>query len=344
MKMNLAKLVPIEKKLRLDKFIAIKYNLSRNQARLLIKQGNVKLNNVKITDCSKQVSATEVIEVLTSMKTKEISQVKAKVTRIPLQKTDNILYTKATPKKKQIIIHYEHADFLIINKGWNILSHYAPTKKESCDVSSTLKAAGYLIAGGRKYRQGIVHRLDENTTGLMIVTKTKEAYTIFQSLFQNQKINKVYVALVHNQVKKNLFEVHSSLANSYVNNKIIVSSIGKKAITRFYKITDINCASKIYTLIAAQLVTGRTHQIRVHLSELNHPVFGDAKYGKVKFQNNIALHSSLLSFSYKNEVYQFISIPDFQEQYATLNIHNKNFSQPAVMNFMINLKNKINYQ
>ena len=275
MKMNLAKLVPTEKKLRLDKLIAIKYNLSRNQAKLLIKQGNVKLNNMKITDCSKHVSQTEVIEVVTSAMTKEISKINARVTQIPLKKADNIFYTNVTANKNQIIIHYEHEDFYIINKGWNILSHYAPTKKESSDVSSALKAAGYFMAGGRKYRQGIVHRLDENTTGLMIVTKTKEAYSIFQSLFQKQKINKVYVALVHNQVKKNLFEVHSNLTKSYVNSKMVVASIGKKATTRFYKITDITCASQIYSLVAAHLVTGRTHQIRVHLSELNHPIFGD---------------------------------------------------------------------
>ena len=344
MKMNLAKLVPTEKKLRLDKLIAIKYNLSRNQAKLLIKQGNVKLNNMKITDCSKYVSQTEIIEVVTSKMTKEVSKTNASVTRISFKKADNILYTNVTSKKNQIIIHYEHADFLIINKGWNILSHYAPTKKGSSDVSAALKAAGYFVMGGRKYRQGIVHRLDENTTGLMIVTKTKEAYSIFQSLFQKQKINKVYVALVHNQVKKNLFEVHSNLTKSYVTNKIVVASIGKKAITRFYKISDISCTNKIYTLVAAQLVTGRTHQIRVHLSELNHPIFWDTKYGKVQFKKNMALHSSWLSFSYKNKVYQFISIPDFSEQYAALNIDNKNIFQTNVMNFMFDLKNKINYQ
>ena len=130
-----------------------------------------------------------------------------------------------------------------------------------------------------KSRAGIVHRLDKETSGVLVVAKNKESFLDLQSQFKQRKTSKEYVALVHGRVENNKFEIDAPLGRNPKHPfKFAVVNGGRDAITFFEKISDVSLDIGQFTFLKVMPKTGRTHQIRVHLAALNHPIVGDTIY------------------------------------------------------------------
>ena len=153
-------------------------------------------------------------------------------------------------------------------------------------------------------RSGIVHRLDKGTSGVLLVAKNLESFIFFQKQFKERNVYKEYVALVHGRVEEELLEINAPLARSPNSPlKYAVVSTGKPAITKIEKIKGVKVDGLDYTLLKILPKTGRTHQIRVHLSAIGHPIVGDTTYCANNLLENdlkafvrLMLHARLLGF------------------------------------------------
>lgn len=176
-------------------------------------------------------------------------------------------------KKAEII--YQDDDILVVNKSAGVVC-----TKEGRNSDDTLEDWLKEKYGDRGIpRQGIVHRLDKGTSGLMVVAKTVEAREKLMASFKNRKISKKYIALIEGDLS---FEGEIKMPigrSNYGFGKFSVSETGKEAWTKFSLIQKYKYLNKIYSLIKIDLKTGRTHQIRVHFSYLKWPLVGDLVYG-----------------------------------------------------------------
>ncbi|HRZ29227.1 MAG TPA: RluA family pseudouridine synthase [Candidatus Paceibacterota bacterium] len=168
-----------------------------------------------------------------------------------------------------------------------------------------------MNVGDDPLRPGIVHRLDKDTSGLMIIVKNQLAFKSFKIKFQNHKVQKIYMALIYGKLKNKSGTINTPIArskNKFNHRKITLDNSGKEAITDYEVIKEFEKTS----LIKAYPKTGRTHQIRVHLSSMSNYIIGDNEYGssRINKKYNITrqfLHSTELIFDYKREKYHFIS-------------------------------------
>jgi len=185
---------------------------------------------------------------------------------------------------------YEDSDLIVIDKPAGLLVH--PVKNENNTLLDFLK---------NKYPNAqLVHRLDKDTSGLMIVAKNQKTYEWLKSQFQNRQIKKKYIALVHGILKDKKGIIAKSISKSRKRGgRQTIAPIGKRreAITRYTVIKEFSN----YTLLEAMPETGRTHQIRVHLASIGHPIAGDERYKfkrqqKLERLNRQFLHASYLQF------------------------------------------------
>ncbi len=183
---------------------------------------------------------------------------------------------------------FEDKNFLVINKPAGLLVHGADHIKEPTLVDQLLKQYPALIKIGEDpIRPGIMHRLDKQVSGLMIIAKTQIAFDHLKKQFQDRTITKIYTALVYGKIEKDEDEINFPIQRSSKGHKMAalpfttkgkLTKEGRQAITEFEVIKKfIN-----YTLLKVKIKTGRTHQIRVHLSAYGHPVVGDDLYGTKK--------------------------------------------------------------
>ncbi|MFR0367988.1 RluA family pseudouridine synthase [Candidatus Phytoplasma palmae] len=282
-----------EQNLRLDLFLSNKLNISRNKCHFFIDSGMVLVNKKKI----KKSYLLKKNDLLTFYKKKEI-----------------IENNEIEPINLKLEIVYEDEYLAIINKPYGLIVHPSP----SFSGITLINGLFYQIKSLRKLpgnRPGIVHRLDKDTTGLIIIGKTEEVIIKIQKLIQKRKIKRIYFALIHGflaDTGKIDLPIRRDCHNRL---KMSVSSNGKPSITYFKTLKKFND----FSLLELQLETGRTHQIRVHLSFLKHPILGDILYGrKDKLKIRQLLHAKKLSFQHPitNEDLQF-EIP--------LPLHFKNF-------------------
>ncbi len=202
-----------------------------------------------------------------------------------------------------ISIVYEDRDILVINKPAGILTH----PKNKSDQSESI--AGWILkkypqiknVGDDFLRPGIVHRLDKNTSGLLIIAKTQPAFSYLKKLFQERKIEKTYLALVYGELKNKRGIIKSPLGK--IGTKQTTKILGKRELKEKEAVTEYRIKNKFkdYTLLEVYPKTGRTHQIRIHLSSIHHPVVGDDLYGprnkKLPFAiNRLFLHAYRLKF------------------------------------------------
>lgn len=195
-------------------------------------------------------------------------------------------------------IVYEDEDVAVIDKPAGLTVHPAPGHEEGTLVHALLYHLNHLSGIGGTLRPGIVHRLDKDTSGLLVVAKNDDAHQKLTLQFQNQQVERRYIACVCGHVKDDEGEVRLPIARHPVDRKrmAISRTRGKSAHTRYRVLERFSG----YTLIEALLITGRTHQIRVHMTALGHPLIGDPVYGscrrpEIKRQ---ALHAALVSFKH----------------------------------------------
>jgi len=252
---------------RIDKFLQSQINeLSRTRLQALIRDGQVKINSIIINSTSKKI--------------KEDDQIKV---NFPPPKE-----TLIKPNKIPLDILYDDDDIIVINKSPGVVIHPGAGNYENTIVNGLLfKYKNNLSSIGEKLRPGIVHRIDKDTSGAIVVAKNDNAHISLSKQFSNHSIKRVYEALVWGSLKPQNGKISEKISRSVKNRQLMAvrKEKGKIAITN-YKTLKVfqNLNLPKISLIECQLETGRTHQIRVHLSSSGNAVIGDKKYGKKKIK------------------------------------------------------------
>jgi 23S rRNA pseudouridine1911/1915/1917 synthase len=231
-------------------------SLSRNRVKKLIESSQIKVNNVIILDPSFKIKPNYIIKI----------NLPIAIEALPI------------PQNINLDILYEDQFLLILNKKAGMVVHPAPGHPNKTLVNALLYHCGNSLQGiGGVKRPGIVHRLDKNTSGVMVVAKTELCHIKLCKIFSNHDLDRRYNAVVWGQPATEGV-INKPIGRSTINRKkMTISNKGKMAITK-WKILDIYLP--FATLIECKLETGRTHQIRVHLSDLGHSIVGDTTYGK----------------------------------------------------------------
>ena len=264
-----------EKGVRLDSYITKKLNdLSRANIQRLIEDGNILVNSAK-QKISYKVNSGDKIEIT-----------------IPEPKKIDL-----KPQDIKVEIVYEDNDIIVVNKPKGLVVHPAVGNPDGTLVNAIMNICKDSLSGiGGEVRPGIVHRLDKDTTGLLIVAKNDKAHINLSEQIKNREVKKIYIALVRGNIPENEATINMPIGRSTKDRKkMAVVKNGKEAVTHF-KVID---RFKNYTLLEIKIDTGRTHQIRVHLSYINHPVYNDTLYGfgkmKIKTEEQV-LQSYKLKF------------------------------------------------
>ena len=250
---------------RIDKFLQSQINeLSRTRLQALIRDGQVELNNITINSASKKI--------------KEEDQIKV---NFPLSKE-----TLIKPNKISLDILYDDNDIIVINKSPGVVVHPGAGNYEETIVNGLLfKYKNNLSSVGGKLRPGIVHRIDKDTSGVIVVAKNDIAHINLSEQFSNHTIKRVYEALVWGSLKPQNGKIREKISRSVKNRQLMAvrKEKGKISITN-YKTLKIfqNLNIPKISLIECKLETGRTHQIRVHMNFKGNPILGDKSYGKSK--------------------------------------------------------------
>ncbi len=264
------------KGLRVDQGIAIENKqFSRSLIQKWIKDGLIKVNN-KI------------------VKSKNILLENDKITITPIE---NINTEYIDPENIKIDIAYEDKHLIIINKKNDIICHPAAGNNNGTVANGMVHLFPELK---NLPRAGLIHRLDKNTTGLLIVARTIESYTALVKKMQERKISRQYIAYCHGLVMKNSLINQPISRHKTDRKKMAVNINGKEAITEYSVIENY----KRNTKLKLKLLTGRTHQIRVHMQYIGFPLIGDQTYGlntkkenkNIKSFTRQALHAEILSF------------------------------------------------
>jgi 23S rRNA pseudouridine1911/1915/1917 synthase len=248
---------------RLDKILLDRNpDFSRSRIEGLIKGGFVKVNSVVAEKAGMKVAETDVIEM-----------------EIPPP-------VPATPEPEDIPLDvvYEDSDMLVVNKAPGMVVHPAPGHFTGTLVNALLYHCPDLSGIGGVARPGIVHRLDQDTSGLIVVAKSQKAMENLVKAFASHKhIEKIYIAVCHGRPRLDSGRIENLIGRHPVDRKrmAIVQRNGKSAITNWKVLsTPSESREKGYSLIECRIETGRTHQIRVHMASLGTPVIGDKQYGK----------------------------------------------------------------
>jgi len=204
-------------------------------------------------------------------------------------------------------IVYEDSDLLVINKPAGMVVHPAPGNRAGTLVNALLYHSDRLSAVNDETRPGIVHRIDKDTTGLLVVAKNEKAHRHLASQLKEHRIKRKYTALVRGVIEEDGGTIEAPIGRHPGDRKkmAVVARNSKEAVTHFNVIKRYAG----YTLIEARLETGRTHQIRVHMHYIGHPVVGDPKYGRQGElgTESLLLHAAVLGFVHpqKGEYMEF---------------------------------------
>lgn len=193
-------------------------------------------------------------------------------------------------------IRYEDSDVVVVNKPRGLATHPAPSLREPTLVNALLARSHGLSSGAAPYRPGIVHRLDKDTTGLIMVAKTDFAHAALAKQIETRQAKRYYVALVSGEPLENAFTIDAPIGRHPQRPLVMaVKRTGKHAITHVRVLERLGDQ----TLLACKLETGRTHQIRVHLAECHLPVLGDPLYAPQTIANGpLQLHAAVLEFEH----------------------------------------------
>ena len=275
MKKYIVKLNEIGK--RIDAYISkVEKEISRTAVQRLIEEEIITVNGKK-TKASYKVQENDIIEIGEN-KPKEIE---LKAEDIPIE------------------IIYEDEDIIVVNKPKGLVVHPAVGNPDGTLVNAIMAICKDSLSGiGGEIRPGIVHRLDKDTSGILIIAKNDTAHINISEQIKNHEVEKTYIALVRGIVKENEATINMPIGRSTKDRKkMAVNKNGKDAVTHF---KVLNRYEK-YTLLEIKIETGRTHQIRVHLSHIGYPVVGDYTYSNGKNDFNVEgqmLHSKKIKFKH----------------------------------------------
>ncbi len=228
--------------------------------------------------------------------------------------------TDINPADIPLDIVYEDDDIMVINKPSGLVVHPGNGNHDNTLVNGLKHYTDELSTIGGNERVGIVHRLDKDTSGLMLVAKSDKAHEILADDFKYKRVKRIYYALLIGNFPSDTARIDAPIGRSKDNfNKMEVRSDGKKAITNLKVIKRY----KGYTLVELSLETGRTHQIRVHLSYIGYPIYNDPVYsGKSSTSFGQFLHSKMITFTHpitKKEMHFECDLPEeFQSFINTL--------------------------
>ena len=286
------RLICKENDIRLDVFLAKNTDFSRSFIKTMNNEDRIKING-KIEKAGYKLKFGDIIE----LEEKQVETISAEAENIPLN------------------IVYEDDDLLVINKQVGLVVHPCNTTKSHTLVNALMFHIDKLSSINGVLRPGIVHRLDKDTGGLMVVAKTDKAHKILSEQLKDKTLNREYKALIKGRIIKD-FVVEGYLGRNPKNRQqmaLVNEQNGKYSKTIF----TIDKVYDHYTLLNCKLTTGRTHQIRAHLKSINHPIVGDVLYGGV--EKSIKTEGQLL-FAYKisfvhpvtNKQMEFVvELPDY---------------------------------
>ena len=259
---------------RLDKYLHGRFpHLSRTAIQRLIKQGEVKVNG-QSTKSSYEMSGGDVIDLT-----------------IPPPEPREVI-----PENLPLDVIYEDDYILALNKQAGIICHPAHAEQTGTLANALVYYANELSHGSDPFRPGIVHRLDKNTTGIMLVAKNDEAHWRLSLQFERRTIQKTYLAVTHGELELDGDTIDAPIGvHSVVREKFAVMvkenriKLSKSAVT-YYEVAE---RFRGYTLVRLQPKTGRTHQLRVHMSYIGYPIVGDTMYGgRIVSESDLTGHGS----------------------------------------------------
>ena len=259
-----------------------------------VENGNVRIDIYlsKLLDVSRS-KISKLSIVVNGKKVKSSYIVKENdIIEIPELKEEEI---KAIPEKMDLDIVYEDDDVIVVNKPNGIVVHPAVGNTKHTLVNGLLYHSKELSKNNGEFRPGIVHRIDAYTTGLLMIAKNDKAHDFLAKQLSEKTTHRKYIALVWGVINNDTGTIDAPIGRDINDRKkMAVTANGKEAITHFKVLKRYKDA----TLIELKLETGRTHQIRVHMNYINHPIVNDPVYGKRKLINNTGqcLHAKELGF------------------------------------------------
>ena len=271
--------------LRIDTYLSNKLDISRSKIQKLIKEEKVLVNN-KVISNNYKVKLDDEIEI-----------------------DDNLDFNiSVEPKNIKIDIIYEDEYLMIINKKSGMVTHPAPGHYDDTLVNALL----YYLNKGKttNIRPGIVHRLDKDTSGLMVVAKDEKTMELLSDMISKKEVERIYLAVVDGVIEEDTATINAPIGRDPNNRQkmTVTADNSKEAITHIKVLDRFNNN----TYIECKLDTGRTHQIRVHLSYIGHPVTNDPVYGKKADDFGQMLHSYSIKFTHpvtKKELFFKIDPP-----------------------------------
>jgi len=326
-------------KQRLDIFLTKKMNLSRSQVQKMIKQELIHINEVSAKKPGTLVKTNDIVTI------KAISNTDAIKEEEKGEKTKE--EKKYSIKDIEIIAKTDH--YLVVNKPSGLLIH--PTEKKEKNTLANIMVKKYpelKNVGEDKTRPGIVHRLDKDASGVLVIARTQKMFEHLKNQFKNREIHKKYTALVHGGIEADHDKINFPIVRSKSGEKMVALPIPKSLKENQPKLADYKKVAKIekqfdrsrdaltefriekkfinFTLLKIKIHTGRMHQIRVHMLAYNHPIIGDNIYFQKKQSNKydkmcgrLFLHSAELGFkNLEDHMVEFNSpIPESLQSFLT---------------------------
>ena len=196
------------------------------------------------------------------------------------------------PEDIAVLILFEDEDILVVDKPAGLVVHPGAGNASGTLVNALLDKG---IAGGEDpVRPGIVHRLDRDTSGLMVLAKGEPAYSKLVKMLSERRVRRVYRTVVVGEGLPETGTIDSPVGRDPENPTLMAAGVGKKAVTHFEALEE----AQGYTMLRVRLETGRTHQIRVHLSAIGYPIYADPLYGEAVQGHRLWLHAGRLSFTH----------------------------------------------